>query len=542
MSIVYPASIDTFSVPTLPEATSLSSAGTSTRNHTESHDDLGKAIMALETNATPLAHDHSTTDGGGTWPTNQLAQANTHLSPDTDVALGSLHHTIGLLPTQAAAGNHAHDYEGPSIFNKPMIICTSLTRPIDPLVGMLIYETDTNAARVWAEFPGNTLVVGTNFTYHFDTDNLSTGLDPAVFSQSYVQGATPADGAMAAAVSGICAWVRGANVTTQCIARGVKSGSATTATDDQVLTWTTGTVQLQERAFGSNVSASNDGFLRMSSDGQSYVRFSNDDQGAAIYYTQSGPGGEALLGAVKATTSYPKTTWTAKAVGNTYILYAAGQQVLAVVDYQNVVHVGASYRGWGIGMTAAHGSSQQVLPCSLTSVNIADVPYHTASLIWQLLNFAAVPHIRAEAHFNQVVLPGNKGSVVGFSDTLFDWYLPYTNFDVSQTDIIVQEAGHYQIHVSVSWDPSFFNFDQSGVGIALNGQDISRKTLSFMRGNGFAPGYPQTNEIFFTYYLAAGDVLRVHAQHNSSADMWLFWSGISPNRQTCWVELDFLGP
>lgn len=47
-------------------------------------------------------HDH---DGA---PTQKLAQANTHESPDTDAAAGSLHHTIGAGATQAAAGNHSH--------------------------------------------------------------------------------------------------------------------------------------------------------------------------------------------------------------------------------------------------------------------------------------------------------------------------------------------------------------------------------------------------------------------------------------------------
>lgn len=543
MGIVYPAAIDSFSVPTLPEDTSLSSAGTATRNHTESHDDLGKAIMALEANASPLAHDHSTTDGDSIWPTTKLAQANTHESPDTDVSPASLHHTLGLLPTQAAAGNHAHDYEGPSIFNKPMFICTSLTRPFDPLVGTLIYETDTNTARVWAEFPGNTVVLGTNFSYSFNTGISSVSLDPTVFEQTYVHGTSPADGVMTASTSGVCSWHRGANVAAQCVARGIKSGSTTTVTDDQVLTWTTGTIQLQEHyLFADTTSPTNDGFLRMSADGQSYVRASNDDQGSAIYYTHSGLAGEALLGAVKATTSFPKTQWTFKAVGNTYIIYAAGQQVLAVVDYQNVVHVGSSYRGWGIGMGAGQGASQQTLPGSLSNITIADVPFHTESLIWQLVNMASVPHVRAESHFRQQVLPGTKGSVVGFSDTLFDWYLPYTNFDVSQTDITVKEPGHYHVHISISWDPGFFDFDQAAVGVALNGQDISRKAVKFMRGNGFAPGFPQTVELFFTYYFAMGDVLRVHAQHNSDADMWLWWSGINPDQQTCWVEMDFMGP
>lgn len=49
------------------------------------------------------AHDHSTTTAGG-----QLKQVNTHLSPDTDTATTSLHHTLGTGANQAATGNHNH--------------------------------------------------------------------------------------------------------------------------------------------------------------------------------------------------------------------------------------------------------------------------------------------------------------------------------------------------------------------------------------------------------------------------------------------------
>lgn len=61
---------------------------------------LTQPTIADFTNA---GHSHANAAGGG-----QLAQANTHGTPDTDVATTSLHHTIGTSATQAAAGNHAH--------------------------------------------------------------------------------------------------------------------------------------------------------------------------------------------------------------------------------------------------------------------------------------------------------------------------------------------------------------------------------------------------------------------------------------------------
>ena len=47
----------------------------------------------------PVAHGHS-----GTTDSPKLVQANTHETPDTDTASGSLHHTLGSGATQAAAG------------------------------------------------------------------------------------------------------------------------------------------------------------------------------------------------------------------------------------------------------------------------------------------------------------------------------------------------------------------------------------------------------------------------------------------------------
>lgn len=105
MPTSYPASNDSFRAPDNPSSVVTASSGDSTRNHAQSHQDMGDAIMALETNATPLTHDHSGTEAR---PSQKLSQANTHQSPDTDTGLGAIHHTLGLGATQAAPGNHTH--------------------------------------------------------------------------------------------------------------------------------------------------------------------------------------------------------------------------------------------------------------------------------------------------------------------------------------------------------------------------------------------------------------------------------------------------
>lgn len=144
----YPGSNDSFTEPTSPETTPLSSAGSGNKSHYEHHRDLGDAIEAIQANAALKTHDHS---GTGARPTPKLIQDNTHESPDTDSSPTALHHTLGTGPNQAARGNHTHN--AADIAGMGWIICTSTTRPGSPVVGMTIYESDTNRVRVWATFP-----------------------------------------------------------------------------------------------------------------------------------------------------------------------------------------------------------------------------------------------------------------------------------------------------------------------------------------------------------------------------------------------------
>ena len=57
-----------------------------------------KWIASIQAN--PVAHTHDSTGDEGV----KLVQANTHETPDTDSAAGSLHHTVGTTATQACSG------------------------------------------------------------------------------------------------------------------------------------------------------------------------------------------------------------------------------------------------------------------------------------------------------------------------------------------------------------------------------------------------------------------------------------------------------
>lgn len=328
MAVNYPGSIDAFNEPTLPEATPLSEAGTATRNHVEHHHDLGQAVVQLETNAAQLTHIHDGSDGP--FGTPKLLQANTHQTPDTDSATTALHHTIdptGASSLKAAAANHVHNYNGSTITNKPYFLCTTTTRPGSPTIGTMIYESDTNTVRVWAQFPG-----------------------------------------------------------------------------------------------------------------------------------QSSP-------------------------------------------------------------------------------------------IWQLLPNASVPILRAETHQRQQIAVGSPTTC--FFDTVLEDLWGFLTFFVphfvetsitANTDVVISEPGHYHVHATICWDPSFTFGDHTLISTTVNGVDIGRKNWEFVRGFDFTPGFSQTNEIYFMWYFNEGDVLRVIAQHNASEFCWLWFEDTSPNKQVCTLDVAFHGP
>ena len=144
----FPASDDSFIEPSSPETTPLSSAGSGNKDHYNHHKDLGDAVEAIQANVPLKGHDHS---GTGPRATNKLKQVNTHEQADTDASPTALHHTLGTGPNQAARGNHTHDasdIEGMGY----IIVPNAAGRPVNPSLGMMVYQLDLHAVFVWDTF------------------------------------------------------------------------------------------------------------------------------------------------------------------------------------------------------------------------------------------------------------------------------------------------------------------------------------------------------------------------------------------------------
>lgn len=508
MGISYPASVDTFPVPTLPETTSLSSAGTSNRAHTDHHRDLGAGLTAVMTNAALKAHDHSG-DGTDVHKGVRLAQANTHQDPDTDTVSG-IHHTLGKGQYQAAAGNHGHDYTSGEITNKPHEICISTQRP-DPFPGKTIWERDTNRSRVWAQFPGQRQAVqGLFYTDQFERTS-ATDMG-AGWTQTYTIGSGA--GKMATPNGHTLSWIEAGAVANRCIARRTDTPTSQTQSFDQVITFnTTDHVADWDNANADNPNT-NDAYFRMSADGQHYVRaaltwWKGTEGSIMLTYTNSGPVGEQLIGQLPATTNTPNILWQLSLVGNKFEVYEGVKYIGSIQDNQNVTAM--PYKGWGVGMQAGDGGSSQSVPNELSAVSVADFTYYTSSAIWQLLPFGDIPKVGLAAGHPQLI--NATGSVIEWDTVVEDNFGFYRAAD--PTTLIISEAGVYHVHASIIWGTDLYG-DHAATVLLINGQKTPHMHWEFVRGFNYTPGFSQTVDCTAYVRFAQGDRLSVAACHNGS--------------------------
>ena len=505
MAVNYPGSLDSFNEPSLPEYTSLSSAGDGTRAHVEHHHDLGQAVVALETYAAQRTHDHSG-DATDTTKGAKLVQANTHESVDTDVAAASIHHTLGTGQYQAAPGNHNHDYN--TLLNVPWKICTAATRPADPQLGMMIYETDTNRVRVWAAFAENAVVSGIDGRDDFNRVNavdlgadwnLTYSLNPGVNGYLATPGGTTAS------------WTDGGASTHRVLARRTKLADRYTQTDDQILTWKTGSTVIEgELPFTEG--ALNDGYLRLSADRASYIRIRVGYDYFKVFYTVAGWEAETHLGTLEGIdTNIANCEWRATVEGRTITLYRNGTRLGEIIDTRQVTAKGANNRGWGFGMEAGARGFGQTTPANIDWIRIQDLPYYNSISRWSLLPMGALPACRLKQTVAQKLT--NTGTILQWGQVQEDGF---GFFDPSNpTAITVTEPGLYHIAAAIQWDDQIVP-DVASAVLMLNGQETTIRESRFLRGDGFAPGFSQTLSVVGSLRIAAGDVLAVKAYFTAS--------------------------
>jgi hypothetical protein len=533
--IVYPNGFDTFTEPTLPESTSLSSAGTGSRNHLEHHRDLGDAVEALERGAQYRDHDHSG-DATDIHKGSKLLQAHTHEQVDTDTA-GGIHHTLGTGHEQGARGDHIHDYS--QLTGAPYYRCTSTSRPANPTPGLMIWEIDTNRMRVWSTFPGNALTPGLYAVDYFNRVN-AANLGTTLWEQTYLLDPathgklTTTDGASAS-------WTDGGTVTNRCLARRINSVDAVTATDDQVVTWKTGDTVIEMEFPWFESQANNDAYLRMSADRNSYIRVKVAWNTIFVYYTISGWANEQQLGQLtNVETDIAGAEWRAQVVGQDVTIFRNGAPLGTISDTRSLASKGGNNRGWGIGMVAGNRIfAGQVTPANVDWVSISDYVTRTSVSRWTLLPMASLPITRLRQAQTQKFQ--STGTVVQWTDEVED---TFDFFDLrAPTDIRCTEPGLYAIDAGVQWDPQVVP-DVGIIAMLLNGSETTLREQRFLRGNGAVPGFSQTISMSGKIRLAQNDILQLKTSYTTSSS-WLnqiFSFFNTNNKIQSRIEITYVGP
>jgi hypothetical protein len=534
MAIQYPSGFDTFTEPTLPESTSLSSAGTGSRNHIEHHRDLGDAVEALERGAQYRDHDHSG-DATDIHKGEKLKQANTHEQVDTDTA-GGIHRTVGTGHEQAARGDHIHDYS--QLTGVPYFRCTSTSRPANPTPGLMIWESDTNRMRVWSSFPGNAIAPGLYSVDYFNRVN-ANNLDPTLWEQVYLTDTT--HGKLTTADGGSASWADGGTALNRCLARRINPVDMVTTTDDQVLTWTTGNSVIEWELPWFESQANNDGYLRMSADRNSYIRIKVAYNNVYVYYTISGWNNEQQLGVLaNVETDITDCEWRAQVVGRDITVFRNGEPMGTITDTRSLSSMGPGNRGWGIGMVAGNRIiAGQVTPANVDWVSISDYIYHTSVNRWTLLPMASLPVTRLRQSLAQKFIA--TGTTVQWSDEVED---TFDFFDLrAPTDIRITEPGLYHIDAAIQWHPQVVP-DVAVIVLVLNGQETDLRTQAALRGNSLQPGFSQTVALSGKIRLSQNDVLQLKTSYtvsNSLLNLIFSFFDIN-NKINSRIELTYQGP
>lgn len=543
MASTYPGSADSFSEPTEPEGTPLSESGTGSRNHYEHHRDLGDAVEAIEANASLKGHDHS----GSTSDIahgNKLSQANTHENGDLDTSVAAWHHTLGKGALQAAPGNHVHSYN--DLLDRPYIVCTSSTRPSPPFIGMLIYETDTNTVRIWAEFPTNPeatgIIASDNFHRSAPSDLGATLWELHYLFGDNVYGFLSIWNWGSQYSYGYSAWWTTLLTTSNyCLARRINDDDKYTQTDDQEIECSWGDHDFDHHHSYGQEAPCNDHFFRMSDDRLHYVRVAVFYSWVMVYYTVNGAANEVALGFFYVPVWEPGLIWTISCIDWGIHVYRNGVHCGSVYDNDHHHYKDSDHRGWGIGTHVVGYSGGQYRAPDIADVKIKDKTSYTPVSRWGLLPVANMPIFIAEATARLQVPVGMEMAIV-WGNIVNEWvFAPFWS-ESAAADIVITEPGVYHVHASISWDPGYYFADHGMISVKVNGQDISRKHWEFLRGNNYAPGFAQTQEINFWYRFNAGDKLHVVAAHNGSVAMWTWYDLDDPNRQLCYVECAFHSP
>lgn len=158
---------------------------------------------------------------------------------------------------------------------------------------------------------------------------------------------------------------------------------------------------------------------------------------------------------------------------------------------------------------------------------------------WRVLLGATVPVVRLRQSAAQTINPA--GSMVEWHEELEDRF-GYFNAGASLTDIVIRDAGLFNITAAIQFDAEFVP-DIAHVVLFVNGVASTVGEHRFIRGNGFIPGFSQTITCTGPLRFAPNDVLTVQVSYHAPGLItWFlsFWD--TPDKINSRIDVMYVSP
>jgi len=158
---------------------------------------------------------------------------------------------------------------------------------------------------------------------------------------------------------------------------------------------------------------------------------------------------------------------------------------------------------------------------------------------WRVMLGATVPVVRVRQSVAQSLNP--SGSILEWHEELEDRF-GYFNAGSSLTNIVVKDAGLYNVTAAIQWDGGRAP-DIATAVLCINGQETTVRHSQFLRGNLFTPGFSQTLMVNGPLRFNANDVLTVKVKYHAPGLITWFLSFFDgPEKTNSRLDMAFVSP
>lgn len=158
---------------------------------------------------------------------------------------------------------------------------------------------------------------------------------------------------------------------------------------------------------------------------------------------------------------------------------------------------------------------------------------------WRVMLGATTPVVRIRQSIAQTLNPA--GSILEWHEELEDRF-GYFNAGTSLTNIVIKDAGLYNVSTAIQWDGGRAP-DIATAVLCINGVETTVRESRFLRGNLFTPGFSQTLSVHGMLRFTANDVLTVKVKYHAPGLITWFLSFFDgPEKTNSRLDAVFISP